>query len=192
MRLNARISYILILVCCFYSLVASAGITPFPMVLRFKSGEIRQDFEVKNNDTEKVAYVDISVRAYKPPNNRPPSDAKADGKADTPSAEVNTSASPGHPADTNAKKAPQTPLTPQQSGLLVSPTKLVLPPGAKRLIRVQLLQPPGAVERRYTILVKPVEGDPISLKSSRDDVRAAVRVVVAYGVVVIIPPASAN
>jgi len=160
----------LLLGCLFCPLIAQAGIHPIPMTLTF-NGETSQDFRVVNEDRKKPAYVNLQVEAYKAPDKTP---AKSDAKkADSPKAPPRQEA---------------TVLDPRQSGILISPTKLVLPPGGTRLVRVRLIQPPGDVERRYVVRVAPVDGELIAAGGASKDVRAGVRVIIAYGVVVIVAP----
>lgn len=73
---------------------------------------------------------------------------------------------------------------PNDAGLLVTPARMVLAPGARRLIRIVLLEEPGPVERIYRINVMPV------VPPLEADV-TAVKVVVAYQLLVIIRPVNA-
>lgn len=51
----------------------------------------------------------------------------------------------------------QTPVTdPQKSGLMITPNKMALPAGARKTIRLLLLQPKGDSDKIYRVIVKPV------------------------------------
>lgn len=86
----------------------------------------------------------------------------------------------------------QSPGTPQQSrlespdptvtGLLVTPQKLVLEPGERKLIRVALVVPRDAAERVYRLAIKPVAG---TLEAEK----TALKVFVGYDVLIIARPA---
>lgn len=69
----------------------------------------------------------------------------------------------------------------RELGLLVSPQKIKMDPKSRRNIRVVLLQPQGDKERVYSLVVKPVTGKLIAK-------RTGVRVVVAYGVRILVRP----
>jgi P pilus assembly chaperone PapD len=60
---------------------------------------------------------------------------------------------PGTPSE-----APRRDPDPEKLGLLVSPTRLILQPGQKRLVRVATLDPAAQRERVYRVTVKPVVG----------------------------------
>jgi P pilus assembly chaperone PapD len=70
---------------------------------------------------------------------------------------------------------------PRQGGLLATPTRLVLAPGASQAIRFMLLEPLGEVERVYRAEVVPV------MKEATSNV-TAVRIVVAYGTLMLARP----
>lgn len=82
---------------------------------------------------------------------------------------------------------------PQKSGILVSPTKLALPPGGSRLVRVNLTQPLGEQEQRYLLHVTPKEGELIMANSPSDNtIRTGLHVIIAYDVQVLVPPMRPN
>lgn len=143
-----------------YPTLSSAGVHPFPMILRFYDDQ-SLDFKVSNDDTDHVAYVSMQVEPYQEP-----------GKKEQP-----------------ANQKPVKPLDPRESGLLISPTKLVLPPGGSRLVRVRLIQPPGPIVRRYIVRVTPEESEVLNTTTDKEAIRAGVRVVIAYGVGVIVESA---
>lgn len=74
---------------------------------------------------------------------------------------------------------------PAKHGLLVSPVRMILEPGQRRVIRFVALSPAKGKDRIFRVTVKPVVG---KLKSER----AAVRVVVGYDLLVIQRPAKAS
>lgn len=82
---------------------------------------------------------------------------------------------------------------PRQTGLLISPAKLALPPGGFRTVRVSLIRPPQVQEQRYMLIVTPQEGALTMAKSpSNENLRAAIHVIVAYGIEVIVAPLHPN
>lgn len=70
---------------------------------------------------------------------------------------------------------------PDAAGVLVTPARMVVPPGGRQLVRVVLLDAPGATDRIRRINVTPVV-PPQEARSS------AVKVVVAYQLLVIVRP----
>lgn len=70
---------------------------------------------------------------------------------------------------------------PEALGLLVSPTRLVLEPGARRVVRIVRLGEPGASERVWRIGIRPVVG------ATTSDTNA-LQVLVGYGVLVVARP----
>lgn len=74
---------------------------------------------------------------------------------------------------------------PQKLGLLVSPARLILEPGQRRLLRVAALVPAGQGERVFRVTVKPVAGE---LKSSA----SGIKVLVGYDVLVLVRPVSSS
>lgn len=86
----------------------------------------------------------------------------------------------------NAGTAGQTVRTdpdPEKLGLLVTPQRMVLDPGQRKIIRVALLAPPSDRERVYRVTVKPVAGE----LQSRD---SGLKILVGYDVLVLIRPQS--
>jgi P pilus assembly chaperone PapD len=71
---------------------------------------------------------------------------------------------------------------PETSGILVSPRKLVLAPGERRIIRVAAVGSRPEQDRVYRVAIKPVAG-PISANES------ALKVFVGYDALVIVRPA---
>ena len=70
---------------------------------------------------------------------------------------------------------------PNASGILVSPRKLVLEPGERRIVRIAMVDDRPSKDRVYRVAIKPVAG-PISAN------RSALKVLVGYNVLVIYRP----
>lgn len=70
---------------------------------------------------------------------------------------------------------------PEASGILVSPQRLVLAPGERRLVRIALLAERPASDRVYRVAIKPVVGE-VTADTN------AVKVLVGYDVLVIVRP----
>ena len=71
---------------------------------------------------------------------------------------------------------------PEQSGLLVSPQRLILAPGEHRTIRIAAVGDRPASDRVYRVAIKPVAG-PVSAGES------ALKVLVGYDALVLVRPA---
>jgi P pilus assembly chaperone PapD len=91
-------------------------------------------------------------------------------------------------ADPSEISNPGTPLEqrvpaddPQASGLLVSPRKLVLEPGERRIVRVAAIGVRPAQDRVYRVAIKPVAG-PITADKS------ALKVFVGYDALILVRP----
>jgi P pilus assembly chaperone PapD len=84
-----------------------------------------------------------------------------------------------HPgtADESVWKDPD----PEKLGLLLTPTRMVLEPGQRKLIRLATLAPPSDNERIYRVTVKPVVGD-LQAQSS------GLKILVGYDVLVLVRP----
>lgn len=87
---------------------------------------------------------------------------------------------PGSP-DQSDRRDPD----PQRLGLLVSPSRVILEPGQRRLLRVASLTLPSPAERVYRVTVKPVAGD---LKASA----SGVKILVGYDVLVLVRPSQST
>lgn len=70
---------------------------------------------------------------------------------------------------------------PEKRGLLVSPARLILEPGQRKLIRIAALSPDPARERVYRVTVRPVAG-PLSSEQS------GLKILVGYDVLVLVRP----
>ena len=77
------------------------------------------------------------------------------------------------------KRVPAT--DPEASGILVSPQRLVLAPGERRLVRIALLGERPASDRVYRVAIKPVVGE-VTANTN------AVKVLVGYDALVIVRP----
>jgi P pilus assembly chaperone PapD len=72
---------------------------------------------------------------------------------------------------------------PENLGLLVSPARMILEPGQRKLIRVADLAPASDKERVYRITVKPQVGQVVSASNG-------LKVLVGYDVLVLVRPAT--
>lgn len=70
---------------------------------------------------------------------------------------------------------------PARLGLLVTPQKMILEPGERKLVRIASIAPRGPVERIYRVTVKPVIGDVAATGT-------ALKILVGYDVLVIVRP----
>jgi hypothetical protein len=74
---------------------------------------------------------------------------------------------------------------PKELGLLISPGRLVLGPGERKVVRLSLLERPKDRDRIYRVTIKPVIGEIVAQQS-------ALKVVVGYDVLVIARPENAR
>lgn len=72
---------------------------------------------------------------------------------------------------------------PQEAGLLVTPQRLILEPGERRLVRIAAVAPRPASDRVYRVTIRPVAGE---VSANAD----ALKVFVGYDVLVIYRPAT--
>lgn len=70
---------------------------------------------------------------------------------------------------------------PERRGLLVTPARMILEPGQRKLVRVSTLLPAAAEERVYRVTVKPVAGE---LQSTS----GGLKILVGYDVLVLVRP----
>ncbi|MDQ0837406.1 fimbrial biogenesis chaperone [Sphingomonas faeni] len=70
---------------------------------------------------------------------------------------------------------------PAVTGLLVTPQKMILEPGERKLLRIAAVAPRGARDRIYRVTVKPVTGEITAAGS-------ALKVLVGYDMLVIVRP----
>jgi P pilus assembly chaperone PapD len=71
---------------------------------------------------------------------------------------------------------------PEKLGLLVSPARMILEPGQRKLARIADIAPSSARERVYRVTVKPVAG-PLEATDS------ALKIMIGYDVLVLVRPA---
>lgn len=83
------------------------------------------------------------------------------------------------PGTDGQRREPAT--NPEQSGILVTPQKLVLEPGERRLIRIAATAPRGPVDRVYRVTIKPEAGE---VSANAD----ALKVFVGYDALVLYRP----
>jgi P pilus assembly chaperone PapD len=83
---------------------------------------------------------------------------------------------PGTPAESRREDP-----DPEKLGLLVSPSRMILDPGQRRLLRIAAIAPPSDRERVYRVTVKPVVGE-LSAPGS------GLKVLVGYDVLVLVRP----
>ncbi|MFK8032055.1 MAG: molecular chaperone [Gammaproteobacteria bacterium] len=74
---------------------------------------------------------------------------------------------------------------PKKAGLLVSPNKLVIPPGGRKLIRFVNLRPQAAQEHVYRVAITPVVND---VKANA----TGVKILIGYEVLVLTQPVNAQ
>ena len=91
--------------------------------------------------------------------------------------EANEVVDSGTPAETR-----RTDPDPEKLGLLVSPARMILQPGERKLIRIGEIAAPPQHERDYRVTVKPVVGPISSTKSG-------LKILVGYEVLVLVRPA---
>ncbi len=73
---------------------------------------------------------------------------------------------------------------PNELGLLVTPNRLVLEPGERKLVRIAVIEPATAVDRIYRVTVKPVLGEVRATET-------ALKLLVGYDLLVIVRPNNA-
>ncbi len=144
-----------------------AGIHVLPQYLEFSNTNLRNDFTVFNDDKKSMAYVNITILKH------------------------NSALDVAGTTDKDKQNLPAfIPVThTTEAGLVVTPPKLVIAPGASRLVRIQLTKTPEYTEKMYEILVNPVESDLIIKNNKQDNkVQAGIRLVVSYGILAAVAP----
>jgi P pilus assembly chaperone PapD len=81
-----------------------------------------------------------------------------------------------------AAEARRTDPDPEALGILVSPTRMILDPGQRKLARIAEIAPPGDRERVYRVTIKPVAGQIAADQSG-------LKILVGYDVLVLVRPA---
>ncbi|MEC9346702.1 MAG: hypothetical protein VYB54_10770 [Pseudomonadota bacterium] len=71
--------------------------------------------------------------------------------------------------------------SPRDLGILVSPNRMVLEPGQRKLLRIAVLDRPKATDRIYRVHIYPVTGEVTAERSG-------VKIVIAYDALVIVRP----
>jgi P pilus assembly chaperone PapD len=71
---------------------------------------------------------------------------------------------------------------PEKRGLLVSPARMILEPGQRKLVRVAALSPNPARERVYRVTIRPVAG-------ALSPEQSGLKILVGYDVLVLVRPA---
>ncbi|AMN46917.1 hypothetical protein ACG33_07370 [Steroidobacter denitrificans] len=89
-----------------------------------------------------------------------------------------------HPGRPDEKRI--SPRDPESLGLLVTPMRLIVQPRERHRVRIVALNPQPVLDEVFRVAIKPVVG------SIESDQTAAVKVVVAYDVLVLVRPADAN
>lgn len=92
------------------------------------------------------------------------------------SAEPREVLNPGTPSESRSEDP-----DPEKLGLLVSPSRMILDPGQRRLLRIAAIAPPSDRERVYRVTVKPVVGG-LSASGS------GLKVLIGYDVLVLVRP----
>lgn len=81
---------------------------------------------------------------------------------------------------------------PRESGLLVSPQKLAIPPGQFRLVRIVAIKPNITSDKIFQITFMPIVGKIKQPSNVYNETRMALKFVVGYGVIVLVRPAQLN
>lgn len=162
------ISGVILFVLLSVSLITYGRIAVSPSIVKFVSSESRvNNLQVSNVDDNYPAFVEVIV--YK----------------------VGTNADASQYLSKLAR--------PGAAGLLVAPTKFILKskgaeqkarPGSYRMIRLSSTQAAGQIEKRYRVVVSPREA-PVKIADNigkQPGIRAGVRVLLSYGIVVSVLP----
>jgi P pilus assembly chaperone PapD len=95
------------------------------------------------------------------------------------------------PAAANAKYTPVS--DPKESGLLISPSKLIIPAKQSRTIRVSSITAPGLLDKIYSIHIREIDNTIFIPKEKESNgINATIRVNVGYGVLVVVRPIKTN
>ena len=87
-----------------------------------------------------------------------------------------------HPGTAREQRVPHVPARDQ--GLLVSPARMILPPQGRKNMRFLAPAPAGEQERVFRVTVRPVSGE-----AAKDSSATALKILVAYEVLVFLAPA---
>ncbi len=77
---------------------------------------------------------------------------------------------------------------PYQIGLIVTPSKVVIPVGETRIVRVLYVGKPPVSDVVYRVRISPVTGQLVALYSGDTKLNAGVQLIIAYGVAVYARP----
>ena len=77
---------------------------------------------------------------------------------------------------------------PYQIGLIVTPSKVVIPVGQTRIVRVLYVGEPVTSDILYRVEISPVTGQLVSMYSGGKQLNAGVQLIIAYGVTVYARP----
>ncbi len=77
---------------------------------------------------------------------------------------------------------------PYQIGLIVTPSKVVIPVGQTRIVRVLYVGQPPVSDVVYRVKISPVTGELVALYAGKQQLSAGVQLVIAYGVSVYARP----
>lgn len=94
------------------------------------------------------------------------------------------------PGTPNERRVQQ--VDPEKSGLLVTPNRLVLDPGALRSIRLVSLNQNLTKDRIYRVLISPQVGAIKTAADQKDDKALAIKMLAAYDVLVVVRPSDAS
>ena len=95
-----------------------------------------------------------------------------------------------NPGDDNSTKISKT--NPEELGLLVTPNRTILEPGASRSIRVVSLNGPLNRDRIYRVLIAPQVGELKPDAAPNGEKAAAIKILTAYEALVIVRPQISN
>jgi P pilus assembly chaperone PapD len=89
-----------------------------------------------------------------------------------------------HPGRPNEQRVSER--NPESLGLLITPLRLIVPPGERHRVRVVALEPQPRMDQVFRVTIRPVVGR----VETRE--KAAVKVIVAYDVLVLVRPPDAH
>lgn len=92
-----------------------------------------------------------------------------------------------HPGEPNQTLVPLRD-NPFQIGLIVTPTKMVIPVGQTRMLRALYVGKPSSADVVYRIKVAPVTGQLVALTQGKRNIDAGIQMIIAYGVTIFVRP----
>lgn len=81
---------------------------------------------------------------------------------------------------------------PEALGLLISPTRLILEPGASRAIRIVNIAEPGQADRVYRLRISPEVTDVDMIQPPEGETGISLRVLMAYDILIVSRPLEAS